>query len=317
MGSNQSVVSQRGVSNSKGFLGGLVMDIKGWDAVFVRSLVGVNEQLAASMHQLVSTFDLTKDRIRISGTFGAWQIVETGSGKLLRFETPITSGTLEVTLPDGQVSSHDLSGIRPLMEMQLAFINNTTGGTQTELKFNCTLVGSGPGDQTPGAVTTVDPDTAKKVTDPEVTALIRAYLPEVFIANREQLAYPFAQVNLVPPASASWLAPKYLAYVYLHPTTGQLGFLAILSHTITRDSATLPLEVDGELLDTTHEVFLLLSNRLFLEHQILPMLSVAYGHGATPGNFAVKNVTKTTEMALRDLNYRPGRQFGFQDRRVF
>src|SRR5690242_7639240 len=109
------------------------MDIKGWDAVFVRSLVGVNAQLAANMHQLVSTFDLTKDRIRISGTFGAWQIVETGSGKLLRFETPITDGTLEVTLSDGQVISHDLSGIRPLMEMQLTFINNTTGGTQSEL----------------------------------------------------------------------------------------------------------------------------------------------------------------------------------------
>jgi hypothetical protein len=274
------------------------MDMKGWDAVFVRSLVGVNEQLAANMHQLVSTFDLTKDRIRISGTFGAWQIVETGSGKLLRFETPITDGTLEVTLPDGQVSSHDLSGIRPLMEMQLTFINNTTGGNQTKLKFNCTLVGHGPGDQTPGAVTTVDPDVAKKVTDPEVTALIRTYLPEVFIANREQLAYPFAQVNLVPPASASWLAPKYLAYLYLHPTTGHLGFLAILSLTTTRDVSKLPLEVDGTLLDTTHEVFLLVSNRLFLEHQILPMLPAAYGHGATPANFAVQNVSHPTGQVL-------------------
>jgi hypothetical protein len=275
------------------------VDTKGWDAVFVSSVAVVNKQLAANMSHLITTFDFRQGNVHFYGDFGPWQVTLNGSGKLVRFETPMNHLTLELTAAGGKVTTMPFQNVKPVMEMQLSFIGNPSNSQVKELRFNCTVKGSKPGDQTPGAVTTVTPDASGQISEnnPDTAAawgLLNEHLPELFIANRDSLNYVFAQVNLVPPASDSWLAPKRFEYLYVNPVAGNTGFLAVLAVTTDRDISGLKLEIDGSLLDTTHEVFVAISEGLFLQQVIMPSLPSAFGNGATAANFVYQAATPTS-----------------------
>ncbi|HYG59005.1 MAG TPA: TULIP family P47-like protein [Symbiobacteriaceae bacterium] len=288
------------------------MDTKGWDAVFISSVNAVNKQLAANTRDLITTFDFRKqntggnsDTIRFYGDFGTWQISLDGSGKLIRFETPMNHLTLEITMKDGSVQKSTYQNILPIMEMQLKFVDNPSSASMQDLKFDCTVKGKHPGDTTPGAVTTVNPDKSGQITSSNAETMVawgilNEFLPDLFIANQDALNYVFAQLNLVPPSSSSWLAPKQFKYLYLNPTTGGTGFLAILAVMSNRDISALPLEVDSSLLDTTHEVFVAISEGLFLQHVIMPSLPAAYGNGATAGNFVYQPLTPTSGQVVNN-----------------
>lgn len=168
--------------------------------------------------------------------------------------------------------------------MQLRFIDNVSVSQVKDLRFNCTIRGKSPGDITSGAVTTVTPDSTGKIKadNPDTAAvwgILSEYFPDVFIENQHKLAYVFASINLAPTASASWLSPKKFVYQYLSPTTGNDGFLAILS--LTEDRSVEAISVDSTLLDSKHQFFILISEALFLKNIILPQLSQIYGHHST------------------------------------
>ncbi|WP_229715514.1 TULIP family P47-like protein [Mangrovihabitans endophyticus] len=257
----------------------------GWDTVFVCAMDQVNVGLRNNTGDLVTEFVYSDGDVRVEGVFGPWQLVPGGSNKRLRFQTPIVSGKLTLA---GR--SYDLAGVVPQMELQLAFIDSVSTSTVQDLVFDLQVPGAGPGDATPGAVTTITADATGKVPPGSPAwGVLHDVLPACLIAHREELAYIFASVNLVPPGSASWLAPHAYDYVYVQPAAGDTGYLGVLSVVTPRDTSKLPRAIDTSLLTGEHPLCFMISPDLFLSHVVMPALPSAYGHGAKPGNFVARD----------------------------
>lgn len=268
------------------------MDTYGWDLVYACRMDRVNDSLKAGMQELIVSFDYNDGDIEITGTFDAWRLVFGGADKLLRFETPIKTGTVTVKSLN---QTFGISGIVPEMELQLSFVDNVSTANVKDLKFNCITVGKKPGDQTSGAVTLVTPDTGDKFKEIEqhdkyrvLFGVLHDNLPKLFIANRDKLAYVFAQVNLFIGGSSNWMTPKQYEYVYDQPVSGKTGYLGILCMVTDGDISSLPRKIDTALTSGDCEVFFMMSKAMFMQHVLLPVLPRAYGHGATAGNFIYK-----------------------------
>jgi hypothetical protein len=257
------------------------METFGWDVVFLCSTNRVNSCLERNMNKLITTFIYSEGDLEFRGEFGAWKIVLGGSNKLLSFETPVKKGTLKFL---GQ--EYDISGIVPVMQLQLAFIDNATVSGVKDLRFNCTVQGTQPGDTSPGAVTTINPDATGKFKPPDpVWSILHDNLPKCLIANKEKLEYIFANISLIPPGDASWMAPKAFDYVYIEPVDHQSGYMGILSVITDRDISNLQRNVDTSFLASNYDLFYILSKEKFMQNVLMPQLPVSFGHGATAANF--------------------------------
>jgi hypothetical protein len=263
------------------------MQTYGWDTVFVVTIAKVNELLALHTSKFIDSFNYKDEQgVAFSGTFGPWRIVRDGSDSLLNFEISIASGILTTPLDSTPI---DLAGVVPVMQLQLSFIEDQTAANTQALVFNLTTPGQRPGDTTPGAVTTITTDTTgllkARDTTGLATTMLHDALPKLLIANRAQLAFVFASVNLVPPDAASCLAPKRFVYHYDQPVATGGAFLAILASVTDRDVSNLKRAIDPALLAGPYDLFFLLAPGLFLQSLILPSLPPSFGHGATSGNF--------------------------------
>ncbi|MFS1519411.1 TULIP family P47-like protein [Bacillus sp. SCS-151] len=168
------------------------MDTKGWDIINVCSINRVNQQLQSNMSQIISSFHFEQDGIEISGDFDAWQIISGGSNSLLRFETPIKQGVLKMGTMEV-----DIKNIKPVMEMQLQFINDSKVSNVQNLIFNVEVIGSEPGDTTPGAVTVVTPDVTGQIDTTNVAwGVLNTVLPKLFLSNQAKLSYVFSRIEL-------------------------------------------------------------------------------------------------------------------------
>ena len=95
------------------------MKTNGWDVVFACSGSYINKQLAAKPQDYIQSFEYEDTAIKVSGTFGAWELVPGGSGTLLQFNTPITKGYVTIKSNNETIS---LAGTIPLVQLQLALI---------------------------------------------------------------------------------------------------------------------------------------------------------------------------------------------------
>lgn len=253
------------------------MELYGWDTVFACSNSKVNDTLKKNMQELIVSFDYEAEGIKMSGIFDVWQIVQGGSDSLLHFQTPIKSGSITAM---GQ--TFDLAGVLPVMELQLDFIENTTTQGESDLKFDCSVVGTKPGDTTPGAVTVINPDTSGKLTGVGAS-ILHDNLSQCLIANKAKLAYIFGSIG--NPSKENWLTPKRFAYMYTQPVSGKEGSLTVLGVVTDRDISGLQKTVDSSLFSGDYSYYFLMSSELFLEHIVMPGLPKAYGHGTTTSNF--------------------------------
>ncbi|MDX8362984.1 TULIP family P47-like protein [Cytobacillus sp. IB215316] len=276
------------------------MDTMGWDSLYVCSIDRINKQLKNNMNQVITDFSFVKKDpehpdgdVEIHGVFNPWQIELNGSNSLLWFSTPIKSGSLKI----GSNNVYDISGINPIMEMQLHFINSALNVNSTELTFNVQIKGEKVGDSTVGAVTTVEPDSTNKInsqTSLNTWSMLKVYLPELFIENKEKLSYVFSNINFeTQNTKFNWLAPKQVNYVYKKPSHMNEGYLSILGLTSHDDPTQLKDDIDPTLLDNKNGIFMLISNKLFLKHIIMPELADSFGNGATSSNFIYQGINRT------------------------
>lgn len=260
----------------------------GWDTIFACSSAYMNRRLADESANYLFSFRYEDTGIILEGVFDAWSIAPNGSGEILQFYTPIKSGS--ATLKSSR-KIYPLDGAVPLVQMQLAFIDGDNPGQQKSLVFNCTTVGSKAGDTTPGAVTVIDPDTSGKADlDPLAKDLIVPALSQCFVGNRDKLAFVFADIDLVPPASAGWMVLRTLAYCYqqnIQDTLGNFGVLGMFDHV---DVSGYSKTFDSALLREGDDFGFILSGTQLLAHVILPGLPGAF-NGSSANEFQMSGAS--------------------------
>lgn len=250
----------------------------GWDLVYACSGNYLNSQLEQNADKLIKSFTYEDSAVKVTGQFGAWQIVPGGSGPLLQFVTPITQGAVlfktlgNVTIP--------LDGTIPLVQMQLSLPKGKDQTVLRSLVFNCTTVGKKKDDTTPGAVTVINPDTtgilAKLPEAALAAAMLATGLGNVFLQNVDQLNFVFADMLPAPVGqNADWLTPVNAAYAYQQPDNNSLGGIAILGMLDNSSIDALPRNFDTNLL-LNEDFGFILSAKAFMKNLILPSLPNAF-----------------------------------------
>ncbi len=271
------------------------MDNYNWDVVYACSGTYINAQLAANRDDYIQSFDYKDSSIKISGTFGAWEIVPGGSEGLLQFNCPIDTGLVVLKENNKTVT---LDGTVPLVQMQLKVIKASDKSASHNLVFNYKTVGKQKGDTTPGAVTVIDPDITGKLKQEEYGGLAAELLVnglgQCFIQNTDKLSFIFAQVLPTPTGKNSdWLAPKAFSYAYQQPDSDALGGLAILGLLDSTDMSSLPRNFDIALLDKEDFGFLLSAHQ-FMKNVILPDLPNSLGGNCSVNDFKFDGDTSLT-----------------------
>ncbi|WP_082710302.1 TULIP family P47-like protein [Burkholderia sp. TSV86] len=282
------------------------MDNYGWDVVYACSGEYINRQLANNADKLIQSFIYEDSAVKISGQFGAWRIVPGGSGPLLQFETPITSGEVYFKKFNETIS---LNGVIPLVQMQLKLIKGSNQQVARTLVFNCTTVGKKRGDTTPGAVTVINPDTsgalAKYLDKAEAAwgaAVLTAGLGAVFTQNANQLDFVFGDMLPVPTGqNADWLTPVNVAYAYQQPINNSLGGIAILGMLSNRSIDSLPRNFDTNLL-LNKDFGFILSGQAFMQNVIIPSLPAAFQGNCHMNDFSLNSNGSITMRERFDLN---------------
>ncbi len=277
------------------------MNLYGWDTGYATSIVEVNQALADPTVRPVA-FDVTAQGISVQGQFGAWTIVPGGSGQLMRLQTAIASGSIS----GGGAPAADLSGLAVVREVNLQLLPSSLP-KQQDLKFNFKTLGvvgtpSGPGVVTP--VLVLDP--AKKLTFTQ-GAVFGAAIAQSLCDQAAAVSFAFASINLVPPSpAATWLTPVSCAYTY-YQTDGGAGYLVILSATDARDTSGLSRKIDPDLINGAGNGFFAISQALFLQHVIQPILPALYS--GTDASFYRFDAPSCTLVATKAIGL-PGTQAG-------
>lgn len=295
------------------------MENYGWDVVYACSGEYINRQLAKNADKLIQSFTYEDTAIKLSGQFGTWQIVPGGSGPLLQFTTPITTGQVYFKQLNETVS---LNGVIPLVQMQLQLPKGNNQQVVRALVFNCTTVGKKPGDTTPGAVTVINPDTSgilanhPKANQPEAAlaaAALTAGLGAVFVQNANQLNFVFADMLPVPTGqNADWLTPVNMTYAYQQPVDNSLGGIAILGMLSNSSINSLPSSFDTNLL-LNKDFGFVLSGKAFMQNVILPSLPAGFQGNCHVNDFTLNpdgSITMAEGFSLNSvkvglINYTP------------
>ncbi|MCA9055553.1 MAG: TULIP family P47-like protein, partial [Planctomycetaceae bacterium] len=168
------------------------MNTYGWDLVFVTRGDVVNRSLAEHLQKTPVSVSYTEDNVSVAARFSSIQIVAGGGGKLIYFEMPVETGT--ISLGDRKWK---IDGTEVIVELQLAFIDNADLSHVQDLRFHLAVAGKQVGDTTDGAVTLVKCLPGKGV-DSSAASAFSQHVVDCLLANRDQLAYVFAAINLQP-----------------------------------------------------------------------------------------------------------------------
>lgn len=254
------------------------MNLFGWDTAYAISISNINAALANNNGTIPQQFNYNQSGITMQGSFSPWRIVKGGSGKLLRMEFPVQSGTFSMA---GQ--SAQLDGVVLVAEVNLDLL--PAGTSQKNLMFNLKAVAqngvTGPGLVTP--INLLDPNGHLNAAQ---HGLVYGLFPQYLVDHASQITFVFANVNFVPPATDSWLAPVQCDYAYLEKNDGS-SYLGILSVTTNRDISGLDRNIDPAIVSGNNNAGILISKQLFLRNVIFPLLPSIFQHGTTSNNFSL------------------------------
>jgi len=251
------------------------MITQGWDTVFVISADRVNEMLIANADKTVLQFGTSLPNMpawTATGRFAPWQLAEGGSNDIVHLRLPIETGTLS----DG-TTSFDLAGLTLVIATYLDWL---AFNDQQQLQFDYHAQGEPGNEPDRGELSVIALRDPNQQLPPEFNALLAYAFGAFLVANRDQVRFVFATVNLIPPTVNSWLAPKKSAYGYFRRESSDQHFLAILSVTTDRDISKLQRTVDPTALPTTTNASFVIADNLYLLNVIAPSLAHAFNTGA-------------------------------------
>lgn len=262
------------------------MDMGGWDVIYASSVSRLNAVLAQSRPQLLASFSYSDQTgVEFSGDFGPWQIVSGGSANRINVQVPITQGTLS---GPGLASAVSLEGVGPVLNIALALVEGASANT-LDLKFDIQVSDNSPGPAAEGQVIVANPDVSGLLAQRDPTgvaaSMLRANLPECFVANADKISFVFASV-FMDPQNATWMKPKATGISYFGSTDGSLQAVAI--KTITQSPwgpDGLSTAVDPSLLGGGGNLFFALSQAAFMENVLLPSVPKAIGNGVSADTF--------------------------------
>lgn len=262
------------------------MKTYGFDYVYALSIDAVNKILARSgIGASVEYYTVDPEtgwKINLCAQLGPWRIVG-GSNTLLDIDLPIANGSLKIV--DGTHDPHyDLEGVVATMEISLGWMgagssqDATGSGGSTQLVFR-------PDDtkdkNNPGYVATLQIRDPKKHLDSLATGLIRRYMADALVSNKENLKYIFAHVNPFPAGPGSWLqAKKWLYYYFEAASTKALCFLCMLSDAAFPDHSAF----DPYAFSADSNCVILISQQQFFNQVLLPAVRAAFPGGTFVAN---------------------------------
>ena len=288
----------------------VIMRTYGFDYVFAVSVESVNKTLTKNLSDLTSVVYKTVDEdsgstISLNARLAAWSIVAGGQNNLLNMSLPISSGSL--TLAGGALKGdYKLDGVAAIMQISLGWIGTGTGQDATGSGTSTNLVFSPDGTKdknNPGYVATLQILDPNKRLDSLASGLLRQYMADVLVSNKDKLKYIFANVNPVAAGVGSWLkARKWLYYYAEAGNLRALCFLCMLSEAAFPQSA-----FDSGALSSGTNSLVLVSQPRFFENVALPAVRSAFPSGSfqvkcqddvcsviNAGSFSFGNVTTTS-----------------------
>jgi len=244
------------------------MDLYGWDTGYATTIAEVNKALA-DPQTVLRSFAVTEQGMTVQGSFGAWSIVAGGAGELLHLQTAIASGAIT----GGGAPNAELAGLAVLLEINLQFLPSKLPSRQ-DLGFSFQRVGKPGQPCAPGVVTplrVLDPD--KKLSFLQ-EALLGAAVAQCLVDKASAISFAFASIGVAPSAD-SWLTPVTCGYAYFQTGAGD-GYLVVLGATDARDTSRLSRQIDPELVTGAGSGFFAISEALFLQYVIQPVLPSVY-----------------------------------------
>lgn len=242
----------------------MTLDTGGWDTVYVIDAELVNAALAKeNLPPLNYEFNGGK----MTGTMGPMQIVPGGSGKLLRMSFPVTHGTFS----SASLGNASLDGVELIADLELALLPSKIPDTK-HLVPDIRSVSHQTG---PGLLTPINLVDQGRRLNAGQHAMVFAFLPQFLVSVAPQISFVLASVNFAKPATYSWLAPVKADYAFMAKNDGS-NYLGILAVTTDRDVSSLPRTIDNQIVSGSNNAGLFISEELFMENVIIPVLEKAY-----------------------------------------
>lgn len=261
----------------------VAVDTYGWDTAFAIPVPKVNQAIVDHKSSPAS-FQFADQGVRLSGTFGDWQICQGGDGKSVRMKLPLTTLTL-VYHSSGKTL--DFSG-HAVVEIQLHFIphdsladGSPASGNPMALKAKTTT--TNPDEPVFNVITLALTPAPGDVTMAVITDLLASWGS----ANLEEFAHVFSVVDLnrmVDKGEWAFVTPNYTSYAYIDGSSLEDSVFGVLTMTGDRGPGTNVEQVSAAAIPSGNVAGFLVSNQRVLLDLVRPAIMQAYP-GLTVDNF--------------------------------
>lgn len=247
----------------------------GWDTAFILSTDRLNAMLEKNRDKTTLQFDTSLPGLPASkakGRYAPWQMTDGGSNEIVHIKLVIDEGSLSVGS-----QTYDLAGLTLVFACHLQWL--AYDEKREDLTFDYNKLGEMGNPPQRGELSVIALRDLNQVLPPDINALLAYALGANLVANVAQVRFVFAAVNLIPPATNSWLAPRKSAYCLARREGSGQSFLAILSVTSDRDISQLQRTVDSGALPNGTNASFVISDNLYLMNVIAPSLAKSVNTG--------------------------------------
>src|SRR2546423_7661941 len=258
--------------NTYGFDYAFALSVDAVNAILKRNLAGV----VMNVHYTTKDED-TGSTITLTGKLAPWQLVRGGQNTLLNVNIPFSEGSL--TLTGGALKgNYDLSGVTVEMQISLGWMGagdaqSSGSGSATQLVFDPTNTKD---KNNPGYVAALQIFDDKKHLDTLSKGLLKSYMADALVSNRDAVRYVFANVNPARANVDSWLKPQ--KWLYFYTETGSdaaLCFLGMLTNAAFPQAA-----FDSSTLSASTNAIVLISQQAFFSNVLLPAIKSSLPGGS-------------------------------------